>query len=997
MNTKGYFYTQEKIDHARHNIEKYDWAREQCKRTVAAADAMLEKYSLDDIWHLPASQSMYRSYGVNQAHGCLVCGHEIDRFGNYPYKTIEGTPLYKIECPHCHTVFPSNDFESYYKSALDENGIFCPEKGDRSLLKNTLYPEKGENWAVDDGYGYYHDDGKKYTFVCYFTHWFLWGRIIADMRSVLSRAYLFTGEQKYADACLVLLSRIADLYPTLTGEGHDRTKGYQQSDGCSGRGKIMGCIWETGQAYDIAIALDGVKGGLATISDEAMGVIAKNSLGRIKTPEELSDHMDENILREIYRGVRKREIHGNNGMHQKALAAAAVVLDNAESTRDWIDYLFEPANSTKEEDFGANMAATFVNQIDRDGFGLEASPGYNSGWLSCYIGAAEILRDIEARPGDKYIYNIYENVKFKKMFYSMLKLIMSDIYTPQIGDVGCCGNPGLMVSANTILPAYLKYRDPYLAQAIYFLNNNTTDGLRLGIFDDDITDVCHEIEAVIKEKGTIDLKSVNLAGYGFTSLKQINDGGSVNPETSFGIYYGLNRGHGHMDTLNTFLYAYNMNVMPDLGYPEFCDNVDMHRIYWVDPTVSHNTVIVDRLNQDVVRAGTPHHFFSDGDIKLSSVSAPEAYKSTSVYERTNALVRIDGEDAYLLDLFRVKGGKEHAYSLHFGETEYLKTKGVKLIPQTDEEGYMTGTLLSKDIKYAEGRDTSGYQYLYNVQRDTALSGKASFDGKIRDTWERGTRDDVHLKFTLLSSLDELVLAQGIPPRNKPNNPKHLDYIYAYRRDENEAESLFATVIEPYSGESKIESIERLPLYDASGNAVSENIAFAVRVVLKNGRKDTLVYSSDKELLINVGGEFEFKGFFGAVSVSDDGARKVTSFDTTLIDGEKRIGSYSGKVADFTRELSDSNHIDVSFDGDADISSLGGRTIYISLPENTGSGFYGYNAVFNILSAEKLENGTVRLDIGDVTTIRSYRDASRKDMTPLYFMNEGDAFTIALDK
>lgn len=997
MNNIGYFYTKEKIANCRNNIEKYDWAKAQCEKTVKAADAYLEKYSLDALWMLPSSQSMYRSYGVNQKHGCLVCGHSIDRFGNYPYKMIDGQPLWKIECPHCHTVFPSNDFESYYNSALDENGYFCPEKGDRSLLKNTLYPEKGENWAVDDGYGYIADDGKKYTFVCYFTHWFLWNNIIRNILVTMGDAFLFTGEQKYADAGLVLINRVAELYPTLSGEGHDRNKGYQQSDGGSGRGKVLGCIWETGFAHTLAACFDAYKGGLASMSRDALDVIAKNSRGRQSTAEEVSDNIDENLLREIYRGVRRREISGNNGMHQQTLALAAVVLDDAETTREWIDYLFDPAIITEKESLGANMAATFVNQIDRDGFGLEASPGYNSGWLAHFIGAAEVLKNIERRPADKYIYNIYENVKFKKMFYSMIKLIMSKEYTPQIGDVGACGNPGKMVSASTLLPAYLTYRDPYLAQAIYFLNGNTTEGLRVGIYEEDIEHIRQEIEEIVKEKGEIVLSDVNLAGYGYSSLKHMNEEGNDNPETSFGVYYGLNRGHGHIDTLNMYMYAYNMNVLPDLGYPEFCDSADMHRRYWVDATLSHNLVIVDKMNQEILRAGTPTHYFADGDVKMVSVEAPEAYKQTSEYKRTDALVRIDGNDSYTVDFFRVKGGKEHAFSFHFGETESLKTKGVELVPQTDENGYMTGTLLGKEIEFAAVNDPSGYQYLYNVQKDTALTGNASFDGRICDTWKRGTRSDVHVKFTFLTEVEELVLAQGVPPRNKPGNPKYLDYIYAYNRDENEAESLFVSVIEPYAGESKIESIERIPVYDENGKELDKNGFAAVKITLKNGRVDTVIYCSDKDISVEADSVNGFRGFMCIRTENGDGSVSIKTFDATSLFGEAKTGCYEGKIADFTRTLSDKNHIDVTFDTDADISCLCGKIIHIPLPENTGNGFYGYNAVFNILSAEKLENGNVRLDIGDITTIRCYRDSAKKDMTPVYYFKEGDSFRIPLDR
>ena len=72
---------------------------------------------------------------------------------------------WKIQCPDCRRFFPSNDFGSFYQLGLDENGNFRYEQakeknaeliaaGKDGYLKNVLYPEKGEGWGVDDGYGY---------------------------------------------------------------------------------------------------------------------------------------------------------------------------------------------------------------------------------------------------------------------------------------------------------------------------------------------------------------------------------------------------------------------------------------------------------------------------------------------------------------------------------------------------------------------------------------------------------------------------------------------------------------------------------------------------------------------------------------------------------------------------------------------------------------------------------------------------------------------------
>lgn len=45
------------------------------------------------------------------------------------------------------------------------------------------------------------------------------------------------------------------------------------------------------------------------------------------------------------------------------------------------------------------------------------------------------------------------------------------------------------------------------------------------------------------------------------------------------MYYGRNHGHGHghQDTLNLGMHAFGLDLVPDLGYPEFADSINTHR------------------------------------------------------------------------------------------------------------------------------------------------------------------------------------------------------------------------------------------------------------------------------------------------------------------------------------------------------------------------------------------------------------------------------------
>ena len=67
------------------------------------------------LFDLPASQQVPRTFGVTmpQTIGCLACGRRVMEYGNYPYLFDIVRDRWKITCPSCGTVFPTNDFGAY--------------------------------------------------------------------------------------------------------------------------------------------------------------------------------------------------------------------------------------------------------------------------------------------------------------------------------------------------------------------------------------------------------------------------------------------------------------------------------------------------------------------------------------------------------------------------------------------------------------------------------------------------------------------------------------------------------------------------------------------------------------------------------------------------------------------------------------------------------------------------------------------------------------------
>jgi hypothetical protein len=463
------------------------------------------------------------------------------------------------------------------------------------------------------------------------------------------------------------------------------------------------------------------------------------------------------------------------------------------------------------------------------------------------------------------------------------------------------------------------------------------------------------------------------------------------------VYYGRNTGHGHKDTLNLGLHMYGMDLAPDLGYPDVTGN-DPKRIEWTSNTIAHNTVVVNREKQRNQVVGIPHHFDGDGQVQLFDVEAPLVYPDADVYRRTVSLIRVDDEYSYAADFFRVEGGSSHHYSFHSGDGT-VSAEGLALVPQKNSAGQYVGTYAGADIPYAatqQGWYTgTGFHYLQNVDRAAQPQAPFSVDWKVNDTFSVHEQDpDVHLRLTMLNDVDEVALADGEPPQNNARSPEAVRYMIAARTGEN-LKSTFTSIIEPYKGERRIESIQLASVQNGGVEVADESVR-AVKVQLKNGRTDYIMYSLDPNTVYTIDGRIAFKGFFGVYSELDgepvyayvtDGTR-IGKIGEELID--RQTGRLEGTVESFSREMSVENEIVVRMDvqGIAP-EQLAGKVVYV---ETDGV----RNGAYRIESVEALGNDRYRLDIGNMTLIRAYADPNDFSAGYLYDIAAGAAFYIPLD-
>ena len=976
-------YTSEEIENARRNVRRYDWAEAELDDLLRSCQPWIKR-SDNEIWEMVTGQSILRGIHVNRDLGCPSCGRDItNRYGNYPWIVSIDRP-WKLECPSCGEVFPKNDFEAFRRSGLGPGGTFHRDRADESLLRNADSPgasgrERG--YGVDDGQGWIDQDGNRWFFVPYYAHWCIWSEL-PDAARDLGEAYLRTGDPAYAHKGAVLLDRMADVYPE-TDLTPCTDLGLHNSHGGSGKGRVKGCIWETGLSETLSRAYDMIYEGMAADSDLVRVLTEKARTWEIQTDKSsiaaIRSNIETGLLREFINSCRDRRIRGNEGSTHKAMAAAAVVLDDHEETPAALAWLFQPGDVFEG---GGHIPATLIGQVDRDGVGNEAAPGYCFGWMRNFRECVGILERCR-KFGGRDLYR--EFPRLKRMLAAPYRLTALDQYTPGIGDSGQTGNPGMVaVTVENAVDALRRFGDPYFAQLAHKLNGDRVEGLHTSVFDAAPEAIQYDIREVVDSEGALDLGSANLNGYGLATFRS----GTGDARRAVWLYYGRNGGHGHKDRLNLGMFYRGMDILPDLGYPEYANADWPKNRGWTKNTISHNTVQVDQKAQEVSWIGQCAYFSASGDIGVVEVASPDVYPGTQDYRRTLAVIDLSETESYLVDIFRVEGGTDHVLSFHAGEGE-VTVDGLEMV------GQQGGTYASPEIPFGTHYDGpvggdymgSGFAYLYDVFRASEVWGGWRADWSLDDTWGTRTGDaPVHVRYHAMSPVDEAALAFGDPPQNKPGNPRRLQYLLQHNKGESRR-SLFASVIEPYSGDApNLSSVDRLDL----GLSDDDLTAAAVRVVSADSRTDLILSSDDPDHLFKLGDGVGAAGRF--VMVSLEKGRLISAYllggiRLEVPDGSLEVArrAYTGVVSDMHREETGPAWIDVRGDLPAG-TALNGAQLRV---HNDGA----RDACYTVEEVVERPNGTLRVDLGDTTFVRGL--ASDQDYSRGYVTNfeSGDTLDV----
>jgi hypothetical protein len=234
-------------------------------------------------------------------------------------------------------------------------------------------------------------------------------------------------------------------------------------------------------------------------------------------------------------------------------------------------------------------------------------------------------------------------------------------------------------------------------------------------------------------------------------------------------------------------------------------------------TAAHNTVVVDGKNQTT--GGGACTLWADGALfRAVGAGGPELIGG-SRYERTAAMIELSPRRFYVLDLFQVQGGTDHAYFLHSGYGR-LRTEGLRLAPA---EPYGHETQM-RDFRRAERAESDDAPW--------------SVTWEIEDRWGvRGEGAPVRLRYTDLTldaehSLAKAWISEGY---GLGNSEAWIPRVMVRRRSAaSPLASTFLGVIEPYEGEPEIAAARRR----STGGAAAEGAA--VEVARRDGGADLLL-------------------------------------------------------------------------------------------------------------------------------------------------------------
>jgi hypothetical protein len=814
LKQRSAFYPKERLAQIRANVSKTPWATQLRDSIVANARPWMN-ISDEELWDLMFGATISRTWMVWSNGHCPACKKPVEM---YTWKMEAWKFPWKTRCPHCDELFPKNDFYAFYLSGLDEHGVFDPKKGNRALLFNIEHPDPKDPlhlFGVDDGEGYVEGTNRWRFIGAYLIFGQFHQRVLSGI-DTLTAAYVLTGNPIYAHKAGILLDRVADLYPTFDFLQQGYVYEVKQAAGYVS-------VWHdtSEETYEMVLAYDQIFEGLRDDKSLLEFLSTRAKKFQLTNPKQTFEDVQRNIEGRILRDAlaHPEKIHSNFPRKECTEAAIHTVLgwpENREQVEKMMDVFIKQATAvdgvTGEKGLAGYTAYTiaamarFLNEYAR------VDPTFLASVMKRNPGLRQTYRfHIDTHCLDKYYPAIGDTVSFAQRMEQNPIMIYSQFH------------PGAPLRAPLAPSMYSFYwqlyqetGDPAYVQTLYAHNNHSLTNLPYDIFENDPKTVQRNIAKTISKFGvtptigSIDKKQWHLA--------ILRSGSKENARAAW-LDYDSGGAHGHHDGMNLGLYAHGLDLLPDFGYPPVqFGGWTTPRANWYKMSAAHNTVVVD--GQDHRDAAGKTTLWADGKFFQASRASAPGLIGGKQFERTVGLIDVSERDFYVVDIFRVVGGSDHARFAH-GHFAQLSTDG--LTPQ-------------KTAEFGNGTQTRKFQVDENPRPGWSVTWNVEDKLNLLPKGQRAAMRYTDLTSDASAWIGEAWIVPGI---YKGTDGVWNPCVITRRHGTAPLASTFAGVYEPYGKTNFIAQIRRLPLFTSEGEKFGD-AHVAIEIVLKDGHRDLLI-------------------------------------------------------------------------------------------------------------------------------------------------------------
>jgi len=485
----------------------------------------------------------------------------------------------------------------------------------------------------------------------------------------LAEAHLLTGKPEYARACRDVLSRFAECYPgwlVHVGYGEyadmdpriaslhinrlpepelcpppnkpDRRlhTGYWSAGRAGGVGMESGFVRQVVEAYDLTCE-----------AREADGKPIYGDAQRRRIERDLL--LESTILLVCDKQINNKSVSNRTAAALVGMCVGhpGLVRFGLEGFHRTVDGWFLPDGATSESPAYGTMTLGGIWDLAQAFRGYSDPPGY---------------RDADGTRIDAL--DLYHGTAYERVWEAFFRGLQGDLSYPPYAD----SSPGARLGANfvEVMAGNYPERPEYLA---LLKETAGTRQAKRGVPAGDVArrELLKEmpgsgIAVYIREPGLEEKPSppLSLPDWCPPELRighmRTGKDGRESLLTLSASHWG---NHHHYDSLNLYYWKSGHEVLSDLGY--LWDHPLKHMTM---RTVAHNTVVLDEKDQITKDRGGEVLFFHASERVKAMEAQSRAYAQAKVYRRASAVIDHGGGRNYVVDFFRVEGGKRQDYVYH---------------------------------------------------------------------------------------------------------------------------------------------------------------------------------------------------------------------------------------------------------------------------------------------------------------------------------------------